>query len=128
MAFVSVVGDDQAGSDITGLIGGQHGVEPWLLVQGGRVTTTKTRFLAAGHLLRADHEVVQAINPRLADRMVRIATDAVAATTVTVLSDGKGVLAGDVPQEADRRRPRRWAPRGGGPEGGATFLPMPARI
>ena len=101
VAFVSVVGDDQAGSDITGLIGGQHGVEPWLLVQGGRVTTTKTRFLAAGqHLLRADHEIVQAINPRLADRMVRIATDAVAATAVTVLSDyGKGVLAGDVPQK-----------------------------
>ena len=101
VAFVSVVGDDQAGSDITGLIGGQHGVEPWLLVQGGRVTTTKTRFLAAGqHLLRADHEVVQAIHPRLAERMVRIATDAVAATAVTVLSDyGKGVLAGEVPQK-----------------------------
>ena len=30
------VGDDQAGSDLTGLIGGQPNVEPWLLVQGGR--------------------------------------------------------------------------------------------
>ncbi|MDE8345993.1 MAG: PfkB family carbohydrate kinase, partial [Acidocella sp.] len=30
-AFVSVVGDDQAGSDLTGLIGGQERVEPWLL-------------------------------------------------------------------------------------------------
>jgi hypothetical protein len=35
VAFVSVVGDDQAGSDLTGLIGGQPNVEPWLLVQGG---------------------------------------------------------------------------------------------
>ena len=34
VAFISVVGDDQAGSDLTGLIGGQPGVEPWLLVQG----------------------------------------------------------------------------------------------
>src|SRR3712207_5785355 len=42
VAFVSVVGDDQAGSDLTGLIGGQPGVEPWLLVQGGRATKTKT--------------------------------------------------------------------------------------
>src|SRR6201993_1622176 len=42
-AFVSVVGDDQAGSDLTGLIGGQERVEPWLLVQGGRTTTLKTR-------------------------------------------------------------------------------------
>ncbi len=99
VAFVSVVGDDQAGSDLTGLIGGQPGVEPWLLVQGGRATTTKTRFVATGqHLLRADHEIVAPIHQRLADRLVRIAGDAVAATAVMVLSDyRKGVLAGDTP-------------------------------
>jgi D-beta-D-heptose 7-phosphate kinase/D-beta-D-heptose 1-phosphate adenosyltransferase len=97
VAFVSVVGDDQAGSDLTGLIGGQPGVEPWLLVQGGRATTTKTRFIATGqHLLRADHEQLTPIHPRLADRLVRIASDAVAATAVMVLSDyRKGLLAGD---------------------------------
>ncbi len=96
-ALVSVVGDDVAGSDLTGLIGGQPNVEPWLLVQGGRATTTKTRFIAAGQqLLRADHEIATPINPRLADRLIRIASDAVAATTVMVLSDyRKGVLAGD---------------------------------
>lgn len=101
VAFVSVVGDDQAGSDLTGLIGGQPGVEPWLLVQGGRATTTKTRFIANGqHLLRADQEVVQSIHPRLADRMVKIAGDAVAATAVLVLSDyGKGVLDGTTAQQ-----------------------------
>jgi D-beta-D-heptose 7-phosphate kinase/D-beta-D-heptose 1-phosphate adenosyltransferase len=100
VAFLSVVGDDQAGSDLTGLIGGQPGVEPWLLVQGGRCTTTKTRFIAAGQqMLRADHELARAIHPRLADRMVRIAQDTVAATKVMVLSDyRKGVLAGDVPE------------------------------
>jgi D-beta-D-heptose 7-phosphate kinase/D-beta-D-heptose 1-phosphate adenosyltransferase len=100
VAFVSVVGDDQAGSDLTGLIGGQPGVEPWLLVQGGRATTTKTRFIAAGQqLLRADHEQPAPIHARLAERMVRIAADAVAATTVMVLSDyQKGVLAGDTAQ------------------------------
>jgi D-beta-D-heptose 7-phosphate kinase / D-beta-D-heptose 1-phosphate adenosyltransferase len=99
VAFVSVVGDDQAGSDLTGLIGGQPGVEPWLLVQGGRATTTKTRFLAAGqHLLRADHEQTDPIHERLADRLVRIASDTVAATAVMVLSCyRKGVLAGETP-------------------------------
>ena len=99
VAFVSVVGDDQAGSDLTGLIGGQPGVEPWLLVQGGRATTTKTRFVATGQqLLRADHELVAPIHARLADRLVRIAGDAVAATAVMVLSDyRKGVLYGDTP-------------------------------
>jgi len=112
VAFVSVVGDDTAGSDLTGLIGGQARVEPWLLVQGGRTTTTKTRFLSGGqHLLRTDLEQSAPIHPRLADRLVKIASDAVAATTTLVLSDyKKGVLAGDIParliasaQAANRR-------------------------
>jgi D-beta-D-heptose 7-phosphate kinase/D-beta-D-heptose 1-phosphate adenosyltransferase len=121
VAFVSVVGDDQAGSDLTGLIGGQPNVEPWLLVQGGRATTTKTRFVASGqHLLRADHEQVAPISARLADRLVRIAADAVAATAVMVLSDyRKGVLAGDVPTRliaAARAAGRKVVvdPKGGG--------------
>src|SRR3954452_12771068 len=94
VAFVSVVGDDQAGSDLTGLVGGQPGVEPWLLVQGGRATTVKTRYFATGqHLLRADQEDRSAIQPKLADRMVRIARDAMMATRLTVLSDySKGLL------------------------------------
>jgi D-beta-D-heptose 7-phosphate kinase/D-beta-D-heptose 1-phosphate adenosyltransferase len=101
VAFISVVGDDQAGSDLTGLIGGQPNVEPWLLVQGGRTTTLKTRFIASGQqLLRADREQTDPIHPKLAERMVRIAGDAMAATSVTVLSDyGKGVLADGVPEQ-----------------------------
>src|SRR5580693_5605877 len=100
-AFISVVGDDQAGSDLTGLIGGQPNVEPWLLVQGGRITTLKTRFLSAGQqLLRTDREESSPVHPRLAERLVRIARDAMAATSVTVLSDfGKGLLTGEVPTQ-----------------------------
>jgi D-beta-D-heptose 7-phosphate kinase/D-beta-D-heptose 1-phosphate adenosyltransferase len=99
VAFISVVGDDQAGSDLTGLIGGQPNIEPWLLVQGGRITTLKTRFLSAGQqLLRADREETSPVQTRLAERLVRIARDAMAATSVTVLSDyGKGLLTGEVP-------------------------------
>jgi D-beta-D-heptose 7-phosphate kinase/D-beta-D-heptose 1-phosphate adenosyltransferase len=101
VAFISVVGDDQAGADLTGLIGGQANVEPWLLVQGGRTTTLKTRLLASGqHLLRADREETTPIQPRLAERVLRIARDAMAATSVTVLSDyRKGVLAGELPAQ-----------------------------
>ena len=101
VAFISVVGDDQAGADLTGLVGGQPGVEPWLLVQGGRTTTLKTRFLAAGQqMLRADREDVAPIHPKMAERMVRIARDAMLATSVTVLSDyRKGLLAGGVAGE-----------------------------
>jgi D-beta-D-heptose 7-phosphate kinase/D-beta-D-heptose 1-phosphate adenosyltransferase len=118
-AFISVVGDDQAGSELTGLIGGQPNVEPWLLVQGSRTTTLKTRLIAAGQqLLRADREQTDPIHPKLAERLVRIAVDAMAATSVTVLSDyGKGVLSGDVPAklvEAARKTGRKLIvdPRG----------------
>ncbi len=99
VAFVSVVGDDQDGSDLTGLIGGQPGVEPWLLVQGGRATTVKTRFVSGGQqLLRSDREETSAIPDKLAERMMRVARDTLAATSVAVLSDyGKGVLAGNTP-------------------------------
>ncbi len=101
VAFVSVVGDDQAGSDLTGLVGGQPGVEPWLLVQGSRATTVKTRFVSQGQqLLRSDREETGPIHPKLVERMMRIARDTLAATTVAVLSDyNKGVLSGDVPQQ-----------------------------
>lgn len=93
-AFISVVGDDEAGATLTGLIGGQPGVEPWLLVEGGRTTTLKVRYIADGQqLLRADHEQANPISERLATQLLRIATDAMAATSVTVLSDyAKGVI------------------------------------
>ncbi|MDE2391998.1 MAG: D-glycero-beta-D-manno-heptose-7-phosphate kinase [Rhodospirillales bacterium] len=97
-AFVSVVGDDQAGSDLTGLIGGQDHVEPWLLVQNGRTTTLKTRYIAQGqHLIRADREETLALPEKLSERLIKIALDAMAATSVTVLSDyRKGVLSAPV--------------------------------
>jgi D-beta-D-heptose 7-phosphate kinase/D-beta-D-heptose 1-phosphate adenosyltransferase len=93
-AFVSVVGDDAAGSDFTVLIGGQERVEPWLLVQAGRTTTLKTRYIASGQqMMRADREVTMELPERLAERLVRIALDAMAVTSVTILSDyRKGVL------------------------------------
>jgi D-beta-D-heptose 7-phosphate kinase/D-beta-D-heptose 1-phosphate adenosyltransferase len=99
VAFVAVVGDDQTGSDLTALVGGQPNVEPWLLVQGGRATTRKTRYIAQGQqLLRADREVVKPIHPKLAERMLRIARDSLAATRVCIISDyAKGTLAGDIP-------------------------------
>lgn len=94
-AFVSVVGDDQEGSDLTALIGGQPNVEPWLLVENGRATTVKTRYIANGqHLIRADRELAAPLPDKLGERLLKIASDAMAATSVTILSDyRKGVLA-----------------------------------
>jgi D-beta-D-heptose 7-phosphate kinase/D-beta-D-heptose 1-phosphate adenosyltransferase len=105
VALVAVVGDDAAGAELTGLIGGQPGVEPWLVVQGARLTTVKTRFVGAAHhgeaqiLLRADTDDARPVHPRIAERVLRIAREAMAATSVVVLSDyRKGVLDGDTAQ------------------------------
>ena len=57
VAFVSVIGDDQAGNMLTSLIGGHANVEPWLLVQGGRITTMKTRYIAG-----ISHEIRSPLN------------------------------------------------------------------
>ncbi|MGH7041303.1 MAG: PfkB family carbohydrate kinase, partial [Acetobacteraceae bacterium] len=87
-AFIAVVGDDQAGSELTALIGGQPNVEPWLLVEGGRRTAVRTRYLAAGRLLlQAERTPAEPVDARLAERILRIARDSMAATSVTVLSD-----------------------------------------
>lgn len=131
VSFVSVVGDDQTGSDLTGLIGGQPGVEPWLLVQGGRATTLRTRYVADGRqIFRADQEDTEPIQPKMAERLLRIARDAMTATTATVLSDfGKGVLAGPTAAQligAARQcgRPVLALPHGADPAGyaGADVL------
>jgi D-beta-D-heptose 7-phosphate kinase/D-beta-D-heptose 1-phosphate adenosyltransferase len=91
--FVSVVGKDIAGREITGLVGELNGVDPHLLVDK-RETTIKTRYVAGSQqLLRADRETVAEIDETTADDIVRIVTAAIADGAVLVLSDyAKGVL------------------------------------
>lgn len=106
VALVSVVGDNSDGAELTELIGGQPGLEPWLLVQGSRITTVKTRFVAQGrtlqghHLLRADREDTHPVHPKIVERLLRVARDAMAATSVVLLSDyRKGVLSEGIPAQ-----------------------------
>jgi D-beta-D-heptose 7-phosphate kinase / D-beta-D-heptose 1-phosphate adenosyltransferase len=92
--FVSVVGKDMAGREITGLVGDLEGVEPHLLAEAKRETTIKTRFVAGSQqLLRADRETVNEIAESTAEDIVRVVAAALDESTVLVLSDyAKGVL------------------------------------
>ena len=92
--FVSVVGRDLAGREITGLVGQLDGVEPHLLTEAKRETTIKTRYVAGSQqLLRADRETVTEIGSSTVDDIVRIVTSALDEAAVLVLSDyAKGVL------------------------------------
>ncbi|HUA54841.1 MAG TPA: PfkB family carbohydrate kinase, partial [Candidatus Sulfotelmatobacter sp.] len=92
--FISVIGDDPAGREVTQLVGAEPRLEPHLLVEPGRRTTIKTRFVAGSQqLLRADRETVAPIGARIRDQLVRRAEEALHDHAVLVLSDyGKGVL------------------------------------
>ncbi|HVI51702.1 MAG TPA: D-glycero-beta-D-manno-heptose-7-phosphate kinase [Candidatus Sulfotelmatobacter sp.] len=96
--FLSVVGDDHAGNDVTRLLGEHDAVDPVLVVENGRQTTIKTRFVAGTQqLLRADRETSAALSAISRERLLAGAEDLFDKVGVVVLSDyGKGVLTNDV--------------------------------
>jgi D-beta-D-heptose 7-phosphate kinase/D-beta-D-heptose 1-phosphate adenosyltransferase len=92
--FISVIGDDPAGREVTRLVGAEPRLEPHLLVEPKRRTTIKTRYVAGSQqLLRADRETVAPVAPAVRGQLVRRAEEALRDHGVLVLSDyGKGVL------------------------------------
>ena len=98
VTFITVVGDDEAGHEVTALIGDSEAVEPYLVVEKGRRTTIKTRYIATSQqLLRTDHETVAPIAATSRNKTIRLGVETVADNAAVVLSDyGKGVLAPDL--------------------------------
>jgi len=99
--FLSVVGDDQAGTDITRLVGEHGEVDPFLIIEANRQTTIKTRFFAAGQqLLRADRETSAPLAAVSQEKLLDSAIKLFADVAVVVLSDyGKGVLSVEVTRQ-----------------------------
>ncbi len=99
-AFVSVIGDDRAGTEITQHFAKLSQVEPYVRVSPERETTVKTRFISDdnGHnLLRADRETTVALSPKDAADLKQNAVAQVAEVDAVILSDyAKGVLMGDI--------------------------------
>jgi D-beta-D-heptose 7-phosphate kinase / D-beta-D-heptose 1-phosphate adenosyltransferase len=104
-AFLSVVGDDAAGREVTRLVGEHGEIDPCIVVETGRQTTIKTRFFASHQqLLRADRESRLAVGAAIRDQLLTRADRLLAKAEVMVLSDyGKGVLAPAVAGELIRR-------------------------
>lgn len=94
-SFISVVGDDQPGRELGGLLGEHTEIDPCLVVEPGRQTTIKTRFVAsAQQLLRADQETLAPLTSQSRDLVLAHAERLIERTRVVILSDyGKGVLA-----------------------------------
>ncbi len=95
--FVSVVGNDHDGRDVERMLSEQD-VPDIPLIDDGRQTSTKSRFLADGQqMLRTDRETVFPLCPELEKKLVTKAASALAHCNVMVLSDyKKGVLSNNV--------------------------------
>ncbi len=99
--FLSVVGDDMAGREVSRLVGDHETVDPMMVVEPERQTTIKTRFIGGTQqLLRADHETQACLSSSIRDRLLAEAKVLIAQVGVVVLSDyGKGVLGGGLAQQ-----------------------------
>lgn len=96
-SFVSVVGDDRAGGEVSHLLGNLESVDSYLRVAPGRQTTIKTRYFSQdGHnLLRADRETEEPLKEDDLADLERAVTSQVEEADAVILSDyGKGVLSG----------------------------------
>lgn len=92
--FASVIGDDEAGRQVSALLAPEANAAPHLLIERGRVTTEKTRFIAGSHqLLRADLETTQPVSEAASRNLLSICTAQLASCGLLILSDyGKGLL------------------------------------
>jgi len=92
--FATVVGEDTDGREIARLLAREGIADAAMIDGGGRRTSAKSRFMAAGQqVLRTDRETVFPIGPEIERRFIAAALAAVDDVDVVVISDyRKGVL------------------------------------
>ena len=96
--FVSVIGDDAEGAVVRRETERRLGRSAMLVIEPGRPTTVKTRYVAAGQqLLRADRECAGPLASATEAAVVEAVVSAIDGAAAVVLSDyAKGVLTGAV--------------------------------
>ncbi|NYZ14757.1 D-glycero-beta-D-manno-heptose-7-phosphate kinase [Azospirillum sp. RWY-5-1] len=96
--FVSVVGNDAAGAELRRLVAETTGDAGGVVVEPGRQTTEKTRFIAGRQqLLRADAETVIPIASASAEAVLAAVRAVLPGVGAMILSDyGKGVLTAEL--------------------------------
>jgi D-beta-D-heptose 7-phosphate kinase/D-beta-D-heptose 1-phosphate adenosyltransferase len=94
--FLGVVGDDPPARTLEAALASCNGIEPHLVVDPGRPTTRKLRFVSehhSTHLLRADWELAKPVDAGVEAALIEQALAALPRAGAVVLSDyGKGVL------------------------------------
>lgn len=94
--FIGVVGDDEAGGELKTQLAKISRIDAHLVVDSGRRTTRKVRFVSehySTHMLRADWEAISPIGPKSEDALIGHVTKSVPKAGAVVLSDyAKGAL------------------------------------
>lgn len=131
VTLVGLVGDDSEADEIQGLLESSKSMLPAIVVEPGRRTTVKTRFIAQNQqLLRVDHEVRATPSKRAISTLAEAAYLAARRSEAVILEDyGKGVLAPEVIRAAIEGAAHSGAPVVVDPNGrdyrryaGATIL------
>lgn len=93
-SFVSVIGNDEAGHQLTAMVGKEERTEACLVTDADRPTTVKTRFLASGQqIFRTDRESSEALSDVMEQKLLNLITPLLPECDVVLLSDyAKGVL------------------------------------
>lgn len=93
-SFVSVIGNDKVGHEIASMVGKEKQITPYMLTEAGRISTTKTRYVAGMHqVLRADREVLLPISQTTAQMLIDTVREEMKHNSAVILSDyGKGVF------------------------------------
>ncbi len=96
--MIAVTGDDPAAAQIAELAESEEHLTPRLIVEPGRPSTVKTRYIAEGQqLLRADEETTRCISESTARRVLSAIHAEVRRADVMILADyTKGVLSDDI--------------------------------
>jgi D-beta-D-heptose 7-phosphate kinase/D-beta-D-heptose 1-phosphate adenosyltransferase len=95
--FVALIGNDEAGLTLTNALSElQGGIVPDLVIENGRRTTRKVRFVSehhSAHLIRADWETAEPSSARSEADLIAYAEAAMPRVGAVILSDyAKGVL------------------------------------
>lgn len=94
VTVASVIGEDECGNIIESTIHSLDTVHAYLVREGGRISTLKTRYIAAGQqLMRADQEQTTFIESATIEALQHFITHHISQVSLVILSDyGKGVL------------------------------------
>ncbi len=100
--LIGLVGEDAAGRELAAMLGEQHNVTARLIVDPGRPTTVKTRFVAERQqLLRVDDESAAPAAGESAAGLIAALKAALGSVDIVLFSDyAKGVLADETLQRA----------------------------